>query len=109
MDEDDDFFVPEELGAVATAKIVDSWTSVWASALPMLENLLVEYQQQTTVAQLLAIPENTLNVMILLPEDEDEDVEFRFDLNIDKKTEYGSYVFGVIFADLTAEQAEATF
>ncbi len=110
MDEDDDFLVTEDLGVIATGRFVENWNAIWNSALPMLDQLLLDYEQGVTVAELFTDSSNTLNVLILLPEDDDPpDTKFRADLFIDKKTRHGSIVFGVGFRDLEAESASATF
>ncbi len=110
MDEDDDFLVTEDLGLIATGKFVENWEAVWNTALPMLNQLLLDYEQGVTVAELFNDSSNTLNVLILMPEDDDPpETEFRADLFIDKKTRHGSNVFGVGFRDLEAESASATF
>lgn len=110
MDEDDDFYVTEDLGDLATNRIVSHWNQIWDSALPMLDQLLEDYKQGATACDLLRDESNTLNVLVMLPDDDYEiDHKFCFDLFIDKKTDRGSIVFGVEFADIEAQSASATF
>lgn len=110
MDEDDELLVTEELGLLASGRFVENWDALWRAAMPMLDQLLLDYEQGATVAELLTDPSNTLNVLTLLPEDDDPlETEFRADLFIDKKTRHGSIVFGVGFCNLVAEAASATF
>ena len=107
MNEDDDFYVPEALGSVATSMILESWSSVWLSAEPMLEQLLIDYKQGKPVAEMISERFNNVSVLVMPPEDEEK---FRFELFIDAKTERGgSHIFGVEFIELSADSASATF
>lgn len=107
--DDDDFYVTDASGVFATSEILAGWDSVWSKSLPMLDELLEEYAQETTAGDLLSIPGNTLNVMILPLEDDEDDCGFRFDLFINRQTRAGSVVFAVEFTDLEPHSTSAVF
>ena len=90
----------------AYAQIISNWSSLWGDALPMMEQEIVDYEYDKSVSELLENNNNTVNVLIMPPF---EDEEYRLDIFIDIKFPQGSHVLGVEFIELQADEVTFTF
>lgn len=105
-DEDDDAYMPPNRVDAARSQVIAGWSLIWSQAFPQIDGLLTEYDYGETFAGLLANPANTLNVLILPPED---DEEFRLDVYLEVAFPDGSQMFSAEFNELEFVDAVATF
>jgi hypothetical protein len=98
--------VSEATAALALKEVISNWPTVWNGAKPKFEDLLADYEYEKNLDELLDAPQNSLNVLILVPESNER---FRLEVFIDVGFELGSHVFGVEFIELSAQDAHATF
>ncbi|MGJ8640393.1 MAG: hypothetical protein ACSHYA_13485 [Opitutaceae bacterium] len=106
MDDDPEFIVADDVAATAHDEVISQWKSVWGATHPKIEKILKEYEYGKTLKELLSDPKNSLNVLIMSP---DEEEAFRLDVFVDVGFKMGSHVFGVEFEELTPLEATATF
>lgn len=106
MDDDPEFIVADEVAAAAHEEVISNWASVWDATRPKIEEILKEYEYGKTLKELLSEPKNSLNILIMPP---DEEEAYRLDVFIDVGFESGSHVFGVEFEEMTPLEATATF
>lgn len=92
--------------AAACRQVIAGWHPVWEATRAGIEGLLKDYEYGETLDGLLERPENTLNVCIVPPED---DEAFRFHVFLDVAFEHGSQVFDVEFKEIEVLEATATF
>jgi hypothetical protein len=98
--------VSEATAALAVKEVIANWPTVWNAAKSKFENLLADYEYEKNLQELLAEPQNSLNVLIVVPESNER---FRLEVFIDVGFKLGSHVFGVEFIELSAQDAHATF
>lgn len=106
MNDDPEFALTPNVTQKAYSAVIKNWDALWATALPMMEQEMIDYEYDKTISEIFNDKANTLNVMLMPPF---EDEEYRLDLFIDIKKGMGSHVVGVEFNELEAEEVTFTF